>query len=346
MSIELRIRKELDNFLLNAELNSENEICAILGASGCGKSMTLRCMAGVETPDEGYIKINGRIVYDSEKKINLPPQKRNVGMLFQNYALFPNMTVFDNILCGLEKEKDRTVKRRKTLETIERFRLEGFEKHLPHQLSGGQQQRTALARMLVSEPEVILLDEPFSALDAFLREKIVLETRSIIEALDRDVILVTHSRDEAYKVSKKLFIMHNGCMAGSGNTKEMFKNPGTAAGARLTGCKNIAAAIKVSEHEVYVQDWNISLTTEEAVRDNVKYIGIRAHYFEKECVVNARRIRVVEEIEEPFERIIKFRYEGAADDSEPVWWRIPKNRDKSPAPDYLGISPEDIMLLY
>ena len=146
MSLKVNIKKRLGNFNLDVAFETERGVFAILGASGCGKSMTLKCIAGIETPDEGRIELNGRILYDSAKKINLTPQKRRVGYMFQDYALFPNMTVEQNLMAGLlSGEKDRTKARTKVREMLARFELPGLEKHRPSQLSGGQQQRAALA---------------------------------------------------------------------------------------------------------------------------------------------------------------------------------------------------------
>ena len=172
MSVSVNIKKKYGDFCLDVAFEGGNEVLSLLGASGCGKSLTLRCIAGIETPDEGKIIINGVTVFDSEKRIDLKPQKRRVGMLFQNYALFPNMTVEENILCGLEGLRDKKERKARCKEAVSAFQLEGLEKHLTHQLSGGQQQRVALARMLVSEPEILLLDEPFSALDSHLRPEL------------------------------------------------------------------------------------------------------------------------------------------------------------------------------
>ena len=152
MSLSVDIRKRLGSFTLDVNFTAERGITSLLGASGCGKSMTLKCIAGIEKPDEGVIELDGRTLYDSAKGINLPPQARRVGYLFQNYALFPNMTVRQNILCGLNREKDRAVKQRRLREMLKMMQLEGFEERKPAQLSGGQQQRVALARILVSDP--------------------------------------------------------------------------------------------------------------------------------------------------------------------------------------------------
>ena len=174
MSLYVDIEKQLGSFHLRVQFQAENEVTALLGASGCGKSMTLRCIAGIVTPDRGRIVLHDRVLFDSEKKVNLPPQQRKLGYLFQNYALFPNMTVEKNILCGI-RTGSRREKSAALADALRRFRLEGLERHYPAQLSGGQQQRVALARILCTRPEAILLDEPFSALDSFLKWNLELE---------------------------------------------------------------------------------------------------------------------------------------------------------------------------
>ena len=174
MSLYVDIEKRLGAFRLQSKFEVADETLALLGASGCGKSMTLKCIAGIVPPDRGRIVLNGRVLFDSEKKIDLTPQQRRVGYLFQQYALFPNMTVEQNILCGI-RAGSRSEKRSLAAEKLRMFRLEGLEKKYPAQLSGGQQQRVALARILCSEPQAILLDEPFSALDSYLKWNLELE---------------------------------------------------------------------------------------------------------------------------------------------------------------------------
>lgn len=160
MALRVDICKKLNHFTLKTQFEASEGVTGILGASGCGKSMTLRCIAGIEKPDEGYIELNGKVFYDSKNKINLRPQERHVGLLFQNYALFPNMTVEQNLMAGLlSGEKDRTKARTKVREMLARFELTGLEKHRPSQLSGGQQQRVALARIFLSEPDIMMLDQ-------------------------------------------------------------------------------------------------------------------------------------------------------------------------------------------
>ena len=146
MSLEVNITKKLDGFTLHANFAARSTATAILGASGCGKSMTLRCIAGIVKPDAGRIVLDGRVLFDSAQHIDLPPQQRGVGLLFQNYALFPNMTVEQNVLCGLKAEKDKAARKARCAEMLQAMRLESLAKRYPAQLSGGQQQRTALAR--------------------------------------------------------------------------------------------------------------------------------------------------------------------------------------------------------
>ena len=175
MGLTVNIKRKHGEFKLDIQFQSESKRIGILGASGCGKSMTLKSIAGIETPDAGKIQIGDAVLFDSEKKINLKPQKRNVGYLFQNYALFPTMTVAKNIETGLKGSKEE--KQKRVQEMIEKFQLHGLENRLPGQLSGGQQQRVALARIMAYEPDVIMLDEPFSALDVFLKDRLQQELK-------------------------------------------------------------------------------------------------------------------------------------------------------------------------
>ena len=346
MSLIVDIHRALGSFTLDVSFEAENGVTCLLGASGCGKSFTLKCIAGIEKPDSGHIELDGVVLFDSEKHINLPPQKRQVGYLFQNYALFPNMTVRQNILCGLHREKNREEKERKLKEMLKLMQLEGLENHRPSQLSGGQQQRVALARIMVNEPRMLMLDEPFSALDAHLRDSLKIELRDMLQRFGHEVLMVTHSREEAYNMSRRIAVMDQGRLLTIKDTKELFADPGSIPAAVLTGCKNIAPARKVGDHEVEVPDWGIRLQTAQAVRDGLTAIGIRAHYFNTQTKQNRYPVQYVEEMEEPFEVILQFRYEGQAPDSPPVWWRLSKEKRPGEFPEVLGISPANILLLY
>ena len=241
MSLQVEIYKKLGDFTLDAAFETYGGVLGMLGASGCGKSITLKCIAGIETPDRGRIVLDGVTLFDSEQKINLPPQKRQVGYLFQNYALFPNMTVRQNILCGLCREKDKARRQAELEQVLELLQLQGLEQHRPAQLSGGQQQRVALARILVNKPRLLMLDEPFSALDSHRREKLQLQMREMLAGFGCDVLMVTHSRDEAYHMCRRVAVMDSGRLLAVKDTKELFADPGSIRAALLTGCKNIAA---------------------------------------------------------------------------------------------------------
>lgn len=227
MKLIVDIKKDFGSFCLTSQFETTDLITGLLGSTGSGKSMTLKCIAGIVTPDEGYIALDDTVLFDSKNKINIRPQDRKVGYLFQNYALFPSMTVKKNIMCGLIKEKDKVEKKRKYDEAIALLHLEGLENRLPSELSGGQAQRTALARIIVSEPNLLLLDEPFSALDAFLRRSLQKELLGLLQKLNKEAILVTHSAREVRRMCTYLFVMKNGKIIRNGETEDVFSNPGS-----------------------------------------------------------------------------------------------------------------------
>lgn len=346
MSLSVDIEKRIGNFHLKIAFETSGGTMGLLGASGCGKSFTLKCIAGIETPDRGRIVLDDTILFDSEQKIDLPPQQRRVGYLFQNYALFPNMTVRQNILCGLHKEKKKDIREKELEEVIRLMQLEGLEKHRPSQLSGGQQQRVALARILVSKPKLLMLDEPFSALDSHLREKLQLQMKTLLAGFGRDVLMVTHSRDEAYHMCSRIAVMDNGRMLSLTDTKTLFADPGSVCAAMLTGCKNIAPACKVGEYEIEVPEWGVRFHTAQPVRDEIKAVGIRAHYFHIKSMQNRHAVEYLGEMEEPFEWIVQFRYQGQDPKAAPLWWRVPKDRRPAQFPKEFGVAPANILLLY
>ena len=200
MSLSVDIRKRLDGFTLGVRFETDAPVTGLLGASGCGKSMTLRCIAGVERPDEGTIVLDGETLFDAARGIDLPPQKRRVGYLFQHYALFPHMTVAKNILCGPARGKEQGGEAAPPARNARPAAARGLENRLPAQLSGGQAQRAALARMLVSRPRLLLLDEPFAALDSHLRDQLQPQFAALLREYGRQAVLVTHSRVEAYRL--------------------------------------------------------------------------------------------------------------------------------------------------
>ena len=346
MSLHVDIRKRLGSFVLESAFKQDGGVLGLLGASGCGKSMTLKCIAGIEKPDEGRIVLDGRVLYDSAARVNLPPQQRQVGYLFQNYALFPNMTVRQNIAVGLHREKDRRKRERELEDAIHLFQLDGLENHRPHQLSGGQQQRVALARIWVNRPQLLMLDEPFSALDSHLRLRLQMELKERLSAFGRDVLMVTHSRDEAYHMCGRIAVMESGKIKIVKETKALFADPESICAASITGCKNIASARKIGEYEVEVPDWGIRLTTAKPVRDDVTAVGIRAHYFNTKTLQNRADVVYAGEMEEPFEVSVRFRWAGQRADTEPLLWRVSKEKRGQQFPTALGVAPVNILLLH
>lgn len=277
MSLEVDIKKKLQGFDLRVEFKAEDDILGLLGASGSGKSMTLRCIAGIETPDEGKIVLNGRVLFDSENKINIPIRERKVGFLFQNYALFPNMTVEQNIGFGLAKSISKDERTFKVKKKIMDLQLRGMEKRYPYQLSGGQQQRVALARALVVEPEILLLDEPFSALDEHLKNSMIIQLMEDLRGFRGTSIFVTHNMEEAYELCSNMMIMKDGSIDSIGNKDEIFNSPPTLCAAKLTGCKNISKVRKIENNIIEVIDWGCRITFNYELEDNITDIGIRAH---------------------------------------------------------------------
>ncbi|WP_298590477.1 sulfate/molybdate ABC transporter ATP-binding protein, partial [uncultured Megasphaera sp.] len=255
--IDIDVHKDWGSFTLDVKLRHEGGILGLLGASGCGKSKTLQCIAGIEKPDAGKVVVGTRTLFDSGRHINVPVSQRRVGYLFQHYALFPNMTVEDNIRCGVRSASSKADACRQVRSMMERLNLTGLEKQKPAELSGGQQQRVALARILVNEPDILLLDEPFSALDSYLKEKVMTELKDLLRQFPKDVVLVTHSRDEAYQLCQSIAVLDGGCVSACATTKDLFADPQSRAAAVLTGCKNIVAARKAGLTAVFIPSWQV-----------------------------------------------------------------------------------------
>ena len=345
MSLTVDIEKRLGDFRLRACFECGNGITGLLGPSGCGKSMTLKCIAGIERPDRGRIALDGRVLFDAQRRINLKPRDRRVGVLFQNYALFPNMTVRQNLRCGLFREGDRDRRDRALEEALELFELRQLENRRPGQLSGGQQQRVALARALVNRPDILLLDEPFSALDAHLRLRLQIATLNALRNYGKPALLVTHDRDEAYRLCDGIAVMSEGVALQPVDTKRLFDNPGTVAAATLTGCKNVAAARRVGRDRLFVPDWDVTLETALPVPEDVTHVGIRAHYFAPEIGRNRYAVAFTGGMEAPFEHELEFRYAGQRPNSPSLWWRVPKDGAPLSKPQALGVAPENVLPL-
>jgi molybdate transport system permease protein len=274
-SLVLDIQKRLDNFYLQVAFNTDNQPLGLLGSSGAGKSMILRCLAGIETPNKGRIILNGRVLFDSEKNINIPIHQRQIGFLFQNYALFPHMTVAQNITFGLPKYLNAKEEVEKQLIAMQ---LQGFGDRYPHQLSGGQQQRVALARALASKPEALLLDEPFSALDTHLRSQLEQQVTEILDDYSGVTLFVTHNMEEAYRLCPNLLVLEQGKQAHHGSKYEIFQHPASVNVAQLTGCKNFSRANTLSPQQIEAIDWGCTLEVREKIPAKLSHVGIRAHH--------------------------------------------------------------------
>ncbi len=348
MAITVDIEKNFKGFHLKTAFSSSTSATGILGASGSGKSMTLRCIAGIEKPDRGKIVINGRTVFDSAQKINLKPQERRIGYLFQNYALFPTMSVRENIGCGYRGEKAEKEKRIEDF--IERYHLEGLENRLPSQLSGGQQQRVALARMMIGDPEAILLDEPFSALDGYLKDVLQKDMKEFLNQYQGDMLMVTHSRDEAFRFCNELMLLQEGRTLTFGNTRQLFEQPRLVEAARLTGCKNSSRIKKVGDYQVFAVDWGVTLRTSHKVEDDMTHIAIRGHWMQpaQEAGENCVVFEAAEYVETTFEHQYLVKSPNMSEDSV-LWWMRPKHdfqeKPIDDLPQYLYLPPQHLMLL-
>jgi molybdate transport system permease protein len=276
--LEVQVAKNLPDFTLDVSFSSGDGPLSVLGSSGAGKSMLLRCIAGLDRPDRGRIILNGRTLLATEKRIQLPARDRRVGMLFQHYGLFPHQTVGENIAFGI-RHLSREEQSGRVSALMRRMHIAELEHRYPREASGGEQQRAALARALAIEPEALLLDEPLSALDTHLRSQMEAQLQETFAAYPRPALLVTHNIEEAYRLGEQLLVLSRGRVAAFGARDEIFRSPPTLEVARLTGCKNFSKVRPLSENKVEALDWNCTLDVSRAAR-RPAHVGIRAHYIE------------------------------------------------------------------
>ena len=337
--------KALDGISFQA---AEGEFLGIMGSSGSGKSTLLNCIATVIQPTGGKIRMQGADILALKGEKLAEYRGKKIGYLFQNYALFPTMTVEANIGAGVRGTKAE--KKERTSEMIRKFRLEGLESRLPGQLSGGQQQRVALARIMAYRPEMILLDEPYSALDVYLRDRLQQEMQEMLEDYDGTVILVSHSRDEIYRFSQELLVMDQGTIIRSGSVKEIFADPKRVEAARISGCKNIVKIRRVDAHTIDIPDWCVSLVMKRTVSEDITHIGFRAHDFipvwgerKENCI--AAEVGSIAEL--PFER--KYFIKSAAKGAEEICWFVQRELlgllEEKGMPEFLEMPEEKILLL-
>lgn len=344
MSVSVDIEKRLGDFHLRVKFDAPDAVHGLLGASGCGKSMTLRCIAGVVRPDRGRIVVNDRVLFDSEQGIDVKPQERRVGLLFQNYALFPNMTVDGNLRAALRGKKlaaqDAAIR-----DVLSRLRLEGLENHRPAQLSGGQQQRVALARILLTKPDILLLDEPLSALDSYLRWQTELELQEVLDGFSGTTLLVTHSREEVHRLCRTVTVLDHGSGEDSMPVRTLFERPETLSACLLSGCKNYSRAERIDDRHVRALDWGVTLRCD--AHPDTRYVAIRAHHIALsdapgENVIACRVLRVVDDV---FSTVVMASTPGGDTGQSRLRMELPKEAWTDCEPLYLRLVPEHLMTL-
>jgi ABC-type sulfate/molybdate transport systems ATPase subunit len=277
MSLEVAIEKKVSGFQLAVEFTADGAPVGLLGPSGSGKSMTLRSIAGLETPDRGRIVLHGRVLFDSARRINVPARERRVGLLFQHYALFPHLTVAANVAFGLRRLPGPE-RARRVAQQLAAVHLEELADRYPASLSGGEQQRVALARALAVEPAALLLDEPFSALDTHLRSALERQLRETLGSYRGSTLFVSHNLEEAYRVCEELVVLTRGSVAARGPKEEIFRHPPTLEVAHLTGCKNFSRARRTADGIVEALDWGCALRVTQEFADEPGHVAIRAHH--------------------------------------------------------------------
>ena len=342
MSLSVSIQKQLSGFQLDVSFETDGGVLGLLGVSGCGKSMTLKCVAGLVRPDTGRIVLNGRTLFDSAQGIDLPPQQRRVCYLPQQGGLFPNMTVQQNLtaaLHGLPKPE----RERRASELLSVFGLEGLAQRRPAQLSGGQRQRAALARSLLNAPDALLLDEPFTALDDTIRWKLELELLDHLRRYSGDVIYVSHSRDEVSRLCQTVCVLDAGRSEGVLPVSELMRNPPSVSAARISGCKNFSE-VTITREGLNCAAWGVTLRAAQPAGDKVRSVGVRAHSLRLAGTENPIPCTIERVIDNVFSWIVMLKTPGGGllrmELDKSVWQ---PTEPGSALTVYLN--PEDIMLL-
>ncbi len=275
MALVVDMQKQCGSLALDISLTANEGVHGLLGVSGAGKSMTLKCIAGIETPDAGRIVLGDRVLFDSAQGINLPPQQRKVGYLFQNYALFPTMTVEKNIGAGCQS-KDKSQQKQEVAALMDTLQLTHLAKKYPHQISGGEQQRVALARILASQPEALLLDEPLSALDSFLKWQVELELSDFLKTFPHPVLFVSHNQEEIAHLCQQVWVVSNGTSQEKTTVDDLFHRPKTVAACLLSGCKNLSPAT-VENGKIAAHDWGVTLASPTPPPEGLTHVAIHGH---------------------------------------------------------------------
>jgi molybdate transport system permease protein len=352
-ALEIDIQKALENFNLQVAFRTGRGPLGLLGASGAGKTMTLRMIAGVVTPNRGRIVLNGRVLFDGTAGTNLSAASRKIGVVFQDYALFPHLTVAENVGFGLSAIPEQE-RRLRVMNLLRLMRIAELAGRFPKEISGGQRQRVAIARCMAIEPDVLLLDEPFAALDPHLRRQTEEQLRETLASYSGVVLFVTHDMEEAFRFCSDLLVIDGGRVIASGPRRQLFERPQTVVAARLTGCKNIVPARRAAADRVSVELWNCELRSAAPVSDLLTHIGVRSHQiiFQQEAEnENTFTCWLVSSSEAPHEMTLYLRLHAAPQEGEPPHlqadiakeaWRV---LSAQPQPWRITIDPARLLLL-
>lgn len=268
-----QIKKKFNNFILDVDLTMDENHLGLIGPSGSGKSLTLKCIAGLIRPDSGKIVLDDRILFDSKKNIDIKSQDRKVGYLFQDYALFPNFTVEENVRLALREDKKRDIS--KNLKEMQIFEIK--DKY-PNKLSGGEKQRTALCRILVNRPNILLLDEPFAALDSYLKSSLEDEVTRAIKKSKIKSILVSHNKDEVYRICDSIISISGGKTYVKKEKNEFFSNPQTLTEAKLIGITNFSKVEKINANTIYASNWGLNFKSEKGSENKILGLPDKAFF--------------------------------------------------------------------
>ena len=316
----------------------EKELVALLGVSGGGKTTLFNVISGILKPDSGQVFLDGEEITGSPGKVSY---------MLQKDLLLPYRTIEDNVALPLIiKGEKKKAARSQVQPYFQEFGLEGTQKKYPAQLSGGMRQRAALLRTYMFSQKIALLDEPFSALDSYLKEELQFELKQHLREFGKTTIIVSHDRDEIYKLCDRTMVMGQGEILVSKDTKELFEQPERVIAARLTGCKNISRAKKCGMHKVYAMDWGVELTVDRKVSEKITHVGIRAHDFHPADASshdseNKIPVAVDREVRAPFEWTILFR--NRENPKENMWMKM--EREQTQIPQWVQVDPKRILLL-
>lgn len=346
MKLRVDIMKQVGDSRLDVRLEAENGALALLGASGSGKSMALRCVAGLATPDEGRILLDGEPLFDSSRHINIPPQQRRIGLLLSRHALFPNLTVRQNIASVVEPRAERE---HVTEEKLRQFRLMELEDRKPRQISEAERQRTALARLSASRPNAVLFDEPLSMQDSARKFEMEQALADFVKAFDGPVVWAAHDWGEAYRNCAYVCVLESGLSQEIVSSERLLNNPATEGAARLSGCHNIVSAIP-RQNAVFIPDWGVTLRSAYPIPPLLHRVGIRAHHvhISEPALVNTFAATVVRVVEDVPATIVLLRPDGAAEHApllrmeidRNIWRTTPEQRRLT-----ISVAPQDLLLL-